>query len=936
MTAARSSRALLIISMFLISLAASAQVFTLTGQIKTVAGNGTQGFSGDGSSATAAQLGYYLSGTALDSGNNLYIADNGNNRIRKVSTSGNISTVAGTGAAGYTGDGGAATSATISGPVGIVFDSNGNMFFSESTNQVIREVDTSGNISTYKVLGFAPGGIAIDSTNNIYVADVQNNKVWKLDTSQNLTLFAGTGTAGYTGDSGPATSATLNTPNAVAVDSSGNVYISDNQNHSIRKVNTGGTITTVAGTGSAGYGGDNGPATSALLSGPAGVAVDVLGDIYIADSNNQVIRKVDSAGIIMTLAGNGSSGYTGDGGPGLVAKLYGPKFPTINPTTLTLYFSDTSSYVVRAIGSATGLDFGNQSVGTTSGALPTEVFNASFQTGTIGTISASGDFAVTNAGSCNTGATFVPGAICSVYVTFTPTLSGPRTGTLSIAGGTNGTQTLALAGVGQTVLVNSSTVLQSNQNPALTTDTLTLTATVTPASGSTIPTGTVDFMNGSTSLGTATLDATGTATLTGVQFTTQGTYNLTASYAGDSNFNSSVSSTVAEVINQAQVATTTTLSSSKNPALTTDTLTLTATVTPASGTTVPAGTITFKSGAATLGTGTLDNTGKATLTGVQFTTAATYSLTAVYGGDPNFTGSTSATLSEVVNPPQVATTTVLGSSKNPATTSDTLTLTATVTPASGTAVPTGTITFKNGGATLGTGTLDNTGKATLSGVQFTTAAMYSLSAVYGGDSSFTGSTSAVVSESITGTPDFTITVNPNTLNIGLGGTGSATITVTPLNGFTGSVQIGCSGVPVGTACRLNPASITVGAGAGTGTITIATNTMASVTVLGDGSLLASNSPSRHLPFSALLGTGVFGMVFAAGASGLRKPGSRKRKLMGFLLLGLILTAVLIMPGCIGMTGPRSPVGTSTVTVNATSVASGSMSHSTPLSVTIHN
>ena len=188
---------------------------------------------------------------------------------------------------------------------------------------------------------------------------------------------------------------------------SGNVYISDNQNHAIRKV-TGGTITTVAGNGSAGYGGDHGPATSANLSGPVGIAVDPLGDIYIADSSNQVIRKVDSAGVIVTLAGNGSSGYTGDGGPGLVAQLYSPKFPTID-TTLTLYFSDTSSYVVRSLGSATALNFGNQSMSaTTSSALPTELFNASFQPGTIGAISATGDFAVTNAGSCTTGAAFVP------------------------------------------------------------------------------------------------------------------------------------------------------------------------------------------------------------------------------------------------------------------------------------------------------------------------------------------------------------------------------------------------------------------------------------------------------------------------------------------------------------------------------------------------
>jgi hypothetical protein len=472
-------------------------------------------------------------------------------------------------------------------------------------------------------------------------------------------------------------------------------------------------------------------------------------------------------------------------------------------------------------------------------------------------------------------------------------------------------------------------------NPALITDTITLTATVTPASGSTVPTGTVDFKDGSTSLGIATLDASGTATLSGVQFATQGSYSLTADYSGDANFNVSTSTAVSEVVNPAPVATTTALGSSKNPALTTDTLTLTATVTPASGSVVPTGTVTFKNGGATLGTGSLDATGKATLAGVSFATAGTYSLTAVYAGDPNFTGSTSSALSEVINTPQVATTTALASSKNPALVTDTLTLTATVTPASGAVVPTGTVTFKNGSATLGTGALDATGKATLAGVHFTTAGTYSLTAVYAGDPNFTGSTSSAVSEQVTGAAaDFTITINPNTLNIPRGGSATAIVTVTPLNGFTGNVTISCAGVPSGTACRLNPATIAVGAVPATGTLTIATNTVASLTAPGDGSFLASNSPSKHLPFSMMLGTGAFGIVLAAGASGLRKPSSRKRKLMGMLLLGLVLAGVLIMPGC--MTGPTSPLGSSSVTVTATSAASGSMSHAAVLTVTIHN
>jgi len=350
---------------------------------------------------------------------------------------------------------------------------------------------------------------------------------------------------------------------------------------------------------------------------------------------------------------------------------------------------------------------------------------------------------------------------------------------------------------------------------------------------------------------------------------------------------------------------------------------------------VPTGTVTFKNGSATVGTGSLDATGKATLAGVSFATAGTYSLTAVYAGDPNFTGSTSTAVSEVINAPQVATTTALVSSKNPALVTDTMTLTATVTPVSGAVIPTGTVTFKNGSATLGTAALGATGKATLAGVQFTTAGTYSLTAVYAGDSNFTGSTSSAISEQVTGAAaDFTITINPNILNIPRGGSATAIVTVTPLNGFTGNVTISCAGVPSGTACRLNPATIAVGAAPATGTLTIATNTVASLNLPGEGSFLASNSPSRRLPFSMMLGTGACGIVLAAGASGLRKPSSRKRKQMGLLLLGLVLAGVLIMPGC--MTGPVSPLGSSSVTVTATSAASSSMSHAAVLNVTIHN
>ncbi len=213
------------------------------GTITTVAGIGTMGFSGDGGPATSALL-YIPHGVAADSAGNLYIADTGNLRVRKVS-GGTITTVAGNGTVSFSGDGGPATSASI-------------------------------NI---------PYGVAVDSAGNLYIADTGNNRIRKVS-GGTITTVAGNGTASFSGDGGPATSASINEPWAVAVDSAGNLYIADYANNRIRKV-SGGTITTVAGNGVVGFSGDGGPATNALLGYPEGVAVDSAGNLYISDSGQQ-------------------------------------------------------------------------------------------------------------------------------------------------------------------------------------------------------------------------------------------------------------------------------------------------------------------------------------------------------------------------------------------------------------------------------------------------------------------------------------------------------------------------------------------------------------------------------------------------------------------------------------------------------------------------
>ena len=324
-----------------------------SGDISTVAGNGTLGYSGDGGAATSAQ--FITIDVAVDGSGNIYIVDNNNNVIRKVSTSGVISTVAGNGTGGYSGDGAAATSAKLQYPTGVAVDGSGNIYIADFNNNRIRKVSTSGVISTVAGNGtagysgdggaatsaqlFQPFGVAVDGSGNIYIAEQGNNVIRKVSTSGIISTVAGNGTAGYSGDGAAATSAQLNIPHGVAVDGSGNIYIVDLNNQVIRKVNTSGTISTVAGNGSPGYSGDGGAATSAQLNVPFGVAVDGSGNIYIADKNNFVLRKVNTSGVISTVAGNGNYGFSGDGGAATSAELTNPNAVAVDGSG-NIYIAD--------------------------------------------------------------------------------------------------------------------------------------------------------------------------------------------------------------------------------------------------------------------------------------------------------------------------------------------------------------------------------------------------------------------------------------------------------------------------------------------------------------------------------------------------------------------------------------------------------------------
>jgi sugar lactone lactonase YvrE len=331
------------------------------GIIDTVAGT-----SDDGRSASLAQLNF-PNVIAVDGAGNLFIADTDSQRIRVVNSDGVITTIAGNGSWGFSGDNGAAVSAQLNYPAAIAVDAAGNLFITDTNNHRIRKITPNGTISTVVGNGRQgsggdggpasraamnyPRGIAVDGTGNLYIADTDNHRIRKVDSSGTISTLAGNGTAGSSGDGGAATDAQLAFPVGVTVDGAGDLFIADSLNNRIRKVTPDGIITTVAGSGAYGFRGDGGPATSASLAYPNGVAVDAAGNLFIADTANQRIRKVTPDGVITTLSGNGTFGFAGDGGAPSSAQLAYPYSVVVDGNN-NIFIDDTYSNRIRKIASA--------------------------------------------------------------------------------------------------------------------------------------------------------------------------------------------------------------------------------------------------------------------------------------------------------------------------------------------------------------------------------------------------------------------------------------------------------------------------------------------------------------------------------------------------------------------------------------------------------
>jgi len=340
---------------------------TLSGKIYLFAGKGEEKDSGDGGPATKAEFSY-PDGIVADAAGNIYISDAEGGRVRKVDIHGIVSTYVGTAIAGYSGDGGPATSAELLYPGPMVFDNSGNLYISDNGNYRIRKVDKNGTITTYAGNGNGgeagdggPAinaeinslGLATDDSGNIYMADGQD--IRKINTRGIITTIAGNETTGYSGDGGPATKAQLNTPQGVALDHSGNIYIADGGNDRIRMVNTQGIITTIAGNGfgvaqqSGGYSGDGGPAINAELFNPTDVSIDASGNIYIEDTYNYCIRVVNTKDIISTIVGIGKYGDSGDGGPAIMATLGDSWVGMALDNSGNIYITDLYNNKVRVV-----------------------------------------------------------------------------------------------------------------------------------------------------------------------------------------------------------------------------------------------------------------------------------------------------------------------------------------------------------------------------------------------------------------------------------------------------------------------------------------------------------------------------------------------------------------------------------------------------------
>jgi sugar lactone lactonase YvrE len=527
----------------------------------TVAGTGSVGYSGDGGAAASAA---FAAPGALDydAAGNLYVADRDNHVVRMISPAGTVTTVAGSGQQGFSGDGGPATSAALNTPSGVAVDASGNLYIADSHNQRIREV-SGGNIKTVAGTGTAgftgdggsataaeldlPSAVAVDASGNLYIADTNNQRIRVL-TGTSISTVAGNGEESLAGDGGPAISASLDTPTGVAVDTSGRIYIADRHNQRIRLVDSTGTISTLAGSASGlfgGFGGDGASAAAAALAKPTGVWVDAAGNVWVADTGNQRIREIND-GAIATVAGTDTQGYAGDGGPATAAMLNAPR-AAIADNSGNLVMADTLNQRVRSSTLPT-VALTSSAAGIASAAQGIILANNGNAALTIQSLGFSGAFATSTGGTCSA----VPfqlaaGGHCAQNIAYLPSTAGTAKGSVTVSGPGIVPQTILLTGTAATAATAPTTI-------ALTASSATVfagqpvTFSVAVSTPNAVPaTGTVTFYNDSVQIGSVQTLANNAAASTTTSLA-PGTYSITATYSGDANFAGSTSAAITELV----------------------------------------------------------------------------------------------------------------------------------------------------------------------------------------------------------------------------------------------------------------------------------------------------------------------------------------------------------------------------------------------------
>ncbi len=825
------------------------QVDATTGIITTVAGATTAGFSGDGGPATQALLNMPI-GLALDSAGNLYVADAGNNRVRRVDAgSGIITTVAGNGSALFAGDGGPATLASLNLPTGVTFDANGNLYIADLGNNRIRRVEAAtGTITT--IAGTAstifdgdgvaatsaglsgPASLAFNSSGNLIFSEVGDGRVRLIDSAGLIWTLAGPGGAlEWLGDNGPASGAFLSRPEGVAVSTAGTIYISELTGGRVRSIVPPYLVATAVTVSAAGntFPQSSPVAMTATLTAANGQPNDATGWVTIYDGTTAIYGGALANGVMSFSTSSLALGphniqaiYAGDGS---FAGSYSPAFGlTIfaPPSNVSLSASPNPGVANQPVSltatvspsAATGsVTFFNGTTGLGSAAVNSGVAilnNATFAAGNYSltaryngdinyaTVLSSPVALVVKAASSATVASSLNPSNPNQAVTFTATVTpAAATGSVQFLDGptvlttmplTSGsavftTSTLAQgihsisvlytgdsnnssvqsAAITQTVNAATSTSLVSSQNPSSVGAQVTLSATVAPATA----TGTVQFLDGKTVLANVTL--VGAAAQFNTTELTQGAHSITAVYSGDANDSTSTSSALTQTVKQVP---TVSLASSLNPSVVGQSVAFTVTVNAAA-----TGTVQFLDGATVLATVPVTS-GSAVYSSTALT-QGTHPISAAYSGDSIYASSQSAVLTQTVNP-KASTTTTLLSPTNPSPVGSPVSLTAYVVPSTAT----GSVQFLDGATVLGTVTLSN-GSAVFTATDLTQGT-HLLTAVYLGDAVDAGSTSAVVSEAIKLNVGF-FAINTSLNPSAVGQTVTFTIGINPA--ATGTVQI---------------------------------------------------------------------------------------------------------------------------------------------------